>query len=362
MKLIKNMIIIKSNFLLMMILLKSFSIYSQGRNSVWLMGYQSKVRMSFTGTSYNISSETRTIPFLDTQGNISDENGNVLMSSNGIFIADAFGDTMQNGSGLNPNQFTTDKKDFGLPISYGNIILPMPGDTNKYVLFHQTLDYSTGDSPDIFYSIADLSLNGGLGQVISKNSVALNGSFGGGITACKHGNGRDWWVIAISIDGDLIHEFLLTPDSIIYTGVQNLQLQPEYGWAGQPVFSPDGEKFAFRNGYLSGMNWNLFINLFSFDRCSGIFNLDTVINYSDNTIGYGTMYSPNSKYLYFSTSSHVYQVNTDTSDIGASFQTVATNDTFLSAPPVFYTNFHLMYLAANGKIYLSSTSSVLHLH
>ncbi|MBK8414572.1 MAG: T9SS type A sorting domain-containing protein [Bacteroidetes bacterium] len=38
------------------------------------------------------------------------------------------------------------------------------------------------------------------------------------------------------------------------------------------------------------------------------------------------------------------------------------NDTFLSAPPVFYTNFYLMYLAANGKIYTSSTSSVLHLH
>jgi hypothetical protein len=35
---------------------------------------------------------------------------------------------------------------------------------------------------------------------------------------------------------------------------------------------------------------------------------------------------------------------------------------FLSAPPVFYTDFNSLYLAANGKIYISSGSSVLDLH
>ena len=342
-------------------------VFAQGRNAVFFMGYHdaptsNEARMVFTDTSYSLMLEQRSIPFLDTQGNISDENGNLLMSSNGIFIADATGDTMMNGGGLNPNSFTDNFKQNGLPIGYANLFLPMPADSNKYILFHQTLSYTTWDSPNIFYSIVDVSLNNGLGQVISKNNIALSGSFGGGLTACRHGNGRDWWIVAVSNDGSLLHEFLLTPDTLIYTGVQNLSLQPNFGYAGQATFSPDGEKFVFRNGYVSGMYWNLYLNLINFDRCSGIFTLDTVINYSDSTIGYGTIFSPNSKYLYFSTSEHIYQIDTESPNIGATFQTVATNDTFLSAPPVFYTNFYLMYLAANGKIYISSSSSVLDLH
>ncbi|MBE7510765.1 MAG: hypothetical protein HS118_11365 [Bacteroidia bacterium] len=41
------------------------------------------------------------MPFGDTEGNISDENGNFLMSSNGIWVTNSMGDTMPNGSGLN---------------------------------------------------------------------------------------------------------------------------------------------------------------------------------------------------------------------------------------------------------------------
>jgi hypothetical protein len=344
----------------------SANIFAQGYNHTWLLGYHyipssMLERMNFSTSSYVLSPEQRKMDFEDTEGNISDNNGNFLMSSNGVWIADATNDTMQNGSGLNPGQFTTDFSASGLPIAYANLFLPMPNDTNKYVLFHQTLDYTTGDSPTIFYTIADKSLNGGLGQVISKNNVALNGSFGGGISACKHGNGRDWWITAISIDGSIIHKFLLTPDTIQYIGSQSVPVSANTGYAGQAVFSPDGEKFAFRNGYVGGMSWYLYLNLFSFDRCTGIFALDTVINYSDSTLGYGTMFSPDSKYLYFSTSQHIYQVDTDTSNVAATYQVVAVNDTFFSTGGI-NTNFYLMYLAANGKIYLTSTSSVLDLH
>jgi hypothetical protein len=367
MKEIKSISVYKTLILLILLFVLKVSVFAQGKNYVWLLGhhYSSSSlegRITFTDTSFIASPEQRNIPFMDTQGNISDESGNILMSSNGIFIADATGDTMLGGGGLNPNSFTDDFKQNGLPIGYANLFLPMPDDSNKYILFHQTLDYTTWDSPNIFYSIVDISLNGGLGQVISKNNIALSGSFGGGITACRHGNGRDWWVIAVSYDGSLLYEFLLTPLGVNYIGVQNLQLQTGLGYGGQATFSPDGEKFALRNGYIQGMYWNLYINIMSFDRCSGDFTLDTVVNYSDSTIGYGTMFSPDSRFLYFSTSEHIYQIDTDAPNIGATFQTVAANDTFLSAPPVFYTNFYLMYLAANGKIYITSGSGVLDLH
>ncbi|MCO5289800.1 MAG: T9SS type A sorting domain-containing protein, partial [Bacteroidetes bacterium] len=282
-----------------------------------------------------------------------------------IFIADATGDTMLGGGGLNPNSFTNDWIQYGLPIPYGNIILPMPDDTNKYVLFHQTGDYnsiSTLASTEIFYSVVDISMSGGFGQVISKNNVALSGSFGWGLSACKHGNGRDWWLIALNDSATISYKFLLTPDTIQFINSQNMQVPSHIGFAGQPTFSPDGEKFGYTSGDGFTGPWLMAANLFSFDRCSGDFILDTVINYFDGNPGFGCAFSPNSKYFYFATTEHIYQVDTYAPNIGVTFQTVAINDTFLSAPPVFYTSFHLMYLAANGKIYVSSGSSVKHLH
>ncbi|MEI2759531.1 MAG: T9SS type A sorting domain-containing protein [Bacteroidia bacterium] len=363
MKIIKNNSILKMLlFLILMVVLKTTA-FSQGRNSIFFLGDQAKARMSFTGTSYNIQTETRTIPFMDTQGNIADENGNILMSSNGVFIADAIGDTMVNGDSLNPNSFTDDFKQYGLPMPYANLFLPMPDDSNKYVLFHQVLDYTTANVPNIFYTTVDITLNGGLGAVISKNNIIATNAFGVGMAACKNANGRDWWVVALSFDATLAHTFLVTPNAVQYMGSQNLQFAGfPLGFGGQPTFSPNGEKFAFSCSNIVGMSYQSKVQLFDFDRCSGVFSLDTVIDFTDGNISFATAFSPNSKYLYFGTIENLYQINTDTSDIGATFQLVATNDVFPSSVPPFYTNFYLMYLAANGKIYISSTSSVEHLH
>lgn len=340
--------------------------FCQGQNSTWLMGYQSKARMTFTDTSFMITPEVRKIPFVDTQGNISDANGNILMSSNGYFIADATGDTMMNGSGLNPNQCTQDYGETdGMFLPYGNIILPMPGDSTLYVLFHQTCDYANPflSSSEIFYSIIDKSLNGGLGAVVSKNNVILNGTFGSGLSAVKHGNGRDWWIIAISDIGTVAYKILMTPWSIQFIGTQNLQVTGYVAWAGQPTFSPNGNQFAFSHTiYLGTTQFPLDIRLFNFDRCSGNFSNTMFLALGDSSGGFGISFSSNSKYLYVSSTNKIYQFDTNAPNIPSSKIVVAVNDTFLSAPPVFYTNFYLMYLAANGKIYISSTSSVLHLH
>ena len=231
MKIIKYKIV--RHFLCLTILLLSKDCLPQGYNSTWLLGYQAKNRMTFTDSSYLITPELRKIPFEDTQGNISDENGNILMSSNGIFIANATGDTMQQGGGLNPNSYTDDWIQWGLPLLYANLFLPMPDDTNKYILFHLTGNYNSPSlimPTEIYYSIADMSYNGGLGKVISKNNIALTGIFGGSLAACKHGNGRDWWVIALSDSANYIYKFLITPDTIQYVGSQFLNVQGYPGW------------------------------------------------------------------------------------------------------------------------------------
>src|SRR5690606_23786057 len=96
---------------LIICLLTAFNFCSgQGYNHQWLIGYWpspfNKGRFYFDQSSYILSSEIRKMPFYGTQGNISDANGNLLMASNGVWIANATGDTMMNGSGINPGGIT----------------------------------------------------------------------------------------------------------------------------------------------------------------------------------------------------------------------------------------------------------------
>lgn len=81
----------------------------QNQNNIWLLGNDSGWpnlgRFIFGPTSYQLVDEQRKMTFKGTQANISDNNGNLLMSSNGVWIANANGDTMMNGAGLNPGYF-----------------------------------------------------------------------------------------------------------------------------------------------------------------------------------------------------------------------------------------------------------------
>jgi hypothetical protein len=336
----------------------------QGYNHNWLIGYASgigldtnvtstKARLLYNSNSLNIVPETRKMAFRASQGNISDQNGNLLAVSNGCWIANALGDTMLNGSGLNTGGFTANgwcDQISGMPVPHGNMILPFPGDSTKFILFHQI-------ETQVFYSLIDMTLDGGLGGVTLKNIPVLTDSISWGISACRHANGRDWWVVGLRDNSNLIYKILLTPDTIASITAQNLNMPPTYIInGGQPAFSPDGTKFAYTFGY-GGVNGFHDVRVFNFDRCSGYLDSLTYV-YSGLYVGLGLSFSPNSNVLYHSSPYKIYQIDLTT------FQndSVAVNDGYYSPYPPFQTDFFLMYLAANGKIYISSGNGVIDLH
>ena len=96
--------------ILIFLLIPVFS-FAQGFKNIWLLGYNTQTDQYTTSPTATldfksgmpvIAGTNRKMHFQETQGNIADANGNLLMSSNGIWIANATGDTMLNGSGLNP--------------------------------------------------------------------------------------------------------------------------------------------------------------------------------------------------------------------------------------------------------------------
>ncbi|MBP6511630.1 MAG: T9SS type A sorting domain-containing protein [Bacteroidia bacterium] len=337
--------------------------FSQGQNNQWLIGYgnwANKGRIIYSDTSYSFIVEQRLMKFEGTEATISDAQGNFLMSSNGVWIANANNDTMQNGTGLNPGTFVNQWPS-ALPLPNANVFLPFPGDTTKYVLIHHSAEFNGQyeSTYELLYSVVDITFDNGLGAVVSKNNLLLSDTLNFGIGACKHANGRDWWIVVQKDLTDEILVMLLTPDSIFDYGSQHLGVVPSWGNVTPLTFSPDGTKFGYIS-YSQNSIDSCFTFIADFDRCTGLFSNTRVFNFYPSSYLWGFAFSPNSKLAYANTTGRIFQLNIDSMSI----DTVALYDGFISgAPPnCCQTSFMFEYLAANGKIYITSGSSVQHIH
>lgn len=353
--------------------------YGQGYNHNYLIGYTvayppwgilyDKGIIKIDAQNFNISGSSRKMKFGGAQANIANDTGAILFYTNGCWIANALEDTMLNGTGLNPDPYVLQvcTPPSALPYPQANIILPYPGDSNKYVLFHHGGSQADPTFQPLisYYSVIDMTLDGGLGGVVSgqKNVVLIADTLNIGFTACRHANGRDWWVVILRGNSNLIYTILLNDQGVQTPFTQSLGVPNVDRGTYQPTFSPDGKKFAYRyatNGIGNAPNQ---VRVFDFDRCSGIFSNPQIVAWASNYPSHGLAFSSNSKYLYtVSDFDTIYQINTDTSNIQASMQVVAVNDGYYSPFPPFQSSFWSMYLAANGKIIVSSGNGVVDLH
>ncbi len=356
---------------LITILLIPFNCFSQGISNNWLLGYGENFPYGpFGGTTidfYSGYADTmrthRLMNIFDVNASISDSAGNLLFYTNGLYIANANNDTMLNGSGLNPSAYANSSSPYGLRIPQGALILQKPGSPNLYYIFHETLYYLPQlyvyyEPLEIYYTIVDMNLDGGLGGVIFKNVTMLADTLNsGGITACKHANGRDWWIIFHRYNATMYYKYLFKAAGSVIQGpfTQNIGSSINSNWIWQSCFSPDGKKFATITGRDT-------LDVFSFDRCTGMLYLLESISIPDNPFARGLAFSPNSKYLYVSSTSFVYQFNTDTVNINASKIIVGLYDGYADPSIPFNSGFYLAQLANDGKIYLCTTGSCNWMH
>jgi len=348
--------------------------YSQGINNLWLLGYDNPtgppwglpyggIDIDFMTGVPDISFESRNINFTSTNASICDTNGNLLFYSNGICVANAQHDTMQNGSGINPGWYVNNSGSFGSGIPQACLIIPYPDHDSLYYLFHSTIDTIIGQfavAQKLYMSIINMNSDNGLGAVISKNNIIILDTLNHGkLTACKHANGRDWWIICHKAYSKIFYKSLVTPFGVYgpYTQQIGMFRQPDNG---QACFSPDGTKYAYYSSDLGNQG----AQLFDFNRCTGMFSHPYYLNIQDTSyLINGVAFSPNSNLLYASTPWRMYQFDCTAPDINASKYLVAEWDSFYSPPGYpFATTFYSSQLAPDGKIYTSSSNSSLFLH
>jgi len=338
----------------------------QGINNLWMGGYGNgypppwgAVDMDFFSGGLVVSTPTRTIGFGRTSANIANANGDLLFSTNGAFVANAMGDTMLNGTGLNPSTYTSYYPE-GLHISQACLILQKPDAPGIYYLFHGTLDNIPQSTALYLYmTTIDMSLDGGLGGVVTKNQVLITDALNTGrITAVRHANGRDWWVVCHKVNTNIFYRLLVTPNGVVngvlVDGTQSIGIvrPPDNG---QACFSSDGSKYAYYWGQDD-------LEVFDFDRCTGLFSNPVHIQIDDaNSMG-GVAFSPNSRYLYVSSLLDAYQYDTEATDIAASMVHIAEWDSTYSPFPPLATLFDIAQLAPDGKIYIGTGNSTDKLH
>lgn len=138
---------------------------------------------------------------------VSDVDGNLLFYTNGINVWNRDHALMPNGYDLRGNTSS----------AQSSIAVAHPGDPNVFYIFTTDADESFFNY-GLNYSTVDMRLSGGLGDVQQKNILLVQRSCEK-LTAVKHANNRDVWVISHGFDNDAYYAHLVTPDGVSHTPV-----------------------------------------------------------------------------------------------------------------------------------------------
>lgn len=266
----------------------SVQVFGQSAASDWRFGQLGRV--VFTPAAQGQSGSTLTS--FEGSASITDASGNILFYTNGEQVWGANNANLPNGTAMAGNQTSTQN----------SLIVPQPGNPNRYFLF--TLG-NTLDTIGLRYSVIDMTLNGGQGAVVTgqKNIPILTGlptnTLSEKLTATKHCNGTDYWVMGHFVNSNQFYSILVNS-----TGVQapvNQAIGSTHPFPntanqgsnkGYMKFSPDG----CRLGLVTNQQNGSLIELFRFDKATG--QLSDPITLPATGGEYGVSFSPDNGKMY----------------------------------------------------------------
>lgn len=290
-----------------------------------------------------------------TVASICDTMGNILLYTNGIYIADSTHKMIENGDGLNPGFFAEQYKNSGYRNPWGAVFISIPSKSESYYLIHSGLEKNDSLilqlSPLYFTRIEKKQ---GKYTVTSKNQILQTGNLMPFVVV-KHGNGRDWWLIQASRSFNLYDFYLIDSSGIHWQHQQKFNInyysginQPCSGGA-QNSISPDGKKLLILDNGCG-------VLLFDFDRCSG--ELSNLFEIKlQFPLSAGSSFSSNSRFVYLQTPTSIYQI--DTYSTKPEINEVSKYDDYMSPK---LTGFANLTRASDGKIYIQPMCTCDFLH
>jgi len=295
---------------------------------------------------------------------ISNFEGVLQFYTNGCIIRTKNRTTMENGGFINqgPGNTVWDGSCgyLGLghyPVLQGLFALPFENGIQE--IFHVQFEFfppapSTAcTNIALLYTNIDMNANQGLGKVVFKDSVLVQGCLQTA-SANRHANGRDWWILLPENLNNRFYRFLSTPDGLQGPWIQEIENPTidTFYYGGWNEFSPNGEHLLIHDIH-SGTA------IYDFDRCTGLLSNLRFIPAEPDIYGYGhaAAFSPNSSLIYIvrDNSKKIEQFELQAADMVASRTEIATWDGYFDYfepnGPFLKTNFWYFQHGPDGKLY-----------
>lgn len=345
----------KTRFFYFLYLLIGISVSSvaQNENDKWIFGGSvyptAPASLNFSSGNPVATTPSSSFYSLEPAATISDyTTGNLLFYSNSEAIYNKLHNIMPNGSGIMGCGSSTQ----------GALIIRKPCNANQYYLF--TVDCIENSlTAGLRYNIVDMTLAGGNGDVISgSKNISLWGiRVVEKLTATKHANGRDYWIVAHEWDSNNFLSFLLDSLGISTTPIissigavhtsGNLSILSGEG-IGNMCISPDGSRLA----EVAGTGAMCANEIFNFNNATGA--VTNLISLPCNGLDYGVAISPDNSKLYTTTwnsfplSGKIYQYDLTSGVAG----TINASETIISSGSSGEAFGALQY-GKNGKLYVA---------
>lgn len=314
--------------LLLFVTLVTFftSSFAQHQADKWFFGQNAA--LDFTGGSpVVVNAGTFTIP--EGCSSICNVAGTLIFCTDGVTVWDTTHTPMPNGTGL-----------FGdISSSQSGLIVPSPASDYQFYIFTVAAD---GGENGFRYSLVDMTMNNGLGDVVTKN-VAVQDSVTEKLAAVKDASGMGYWIVVHIWGSNAFHAYHLTADGLGPAVVSNVgivyttsAIQNTYG---QMKFSTCGEKLAVAAGYLNT------VEVFDFNVATGVVSDPITIPLTEHV--FGVEFAKHSDILYVSRYGELatllqYKISLPTT------AAIIASQIELSYTPSIYA----LQMGPNGKIYV----------
>ena len=212
--------------------------------------------------------------------------GDLLFYTDGETVWDSTHTAMANGTGLYSDPWMS---------SQAALIVPWPGDTSKHFIFTAAPYWIVGPGGGIHYSVVDMTLNAGLGDVTTKNQPMLNPATEK-LTGVRHCNGVDYWVLSHEWNTNNFYAWLVTSAGIsdtVISSVGRVHSGDDWTAMGTLKASPNGKKLA-----IAVMDFDTLYSteLFDFNPSTGV--VSNAVELPSYPCPFGLSFSPNSSLLY----------------------------------------------------------------
>jgi len=349
------MLITKRNFhfIFLIFILHIPIVFGQLQNNNWVFGFGARV--NFSGP-IPVGSSNAAINSNESTASVSDPStGQLLFYTDGLKVWDANNDVMPNGSNLLGGFYNS--------CTQGALIVPFPEDNQRYYLFTleelEALSLVPVIDNGLRYSVVDMTLNGGLGDVqVATLNTPLATDLTEKLIVIRSAEIQGFWVIAHKKNAN---EFLawkidacgVTAQPVVSAVGSNFASAPfgaNEAWSGAMDASPDGNRIGMP------VDWSDRIEFFDFNKTTGVVSNPITVNVTDDSTPpflrkYGACFSPDGSKFYYTNMNSVYQLDLSTYTSAA----IASSITLIYSPLLEPNNNYCFQIeeAPNNRLYVA---------